>query len=547
MLNLWYKNAVIYCVDVETFQDSDGDGIGDFKGLTGRLDHIEALGATCIWLLPFYPSPNRDNGYDVADYYNVDPRYGTLGDFVEFTHAAHERGLRVLVDLVVNHSSIDHPWFQASRAGDPKYRDWYVWRKDKPEDAEKGVIFPGVQKTTWTRDTKRKEYYFHRFYEHQADLNIANPEVREEIERIMGFWLALGVSGFRMDAVPFMLEDLSDAHSGWEPHRYLSQLQTFLSWRRAEAILLAEANIPMDEAGDYFGTGDRLHVIFNFPLNQQMFLAFARGEAGPVADFLKALPEIPAIAQWATFLRNHDEIDLGRLEDDERKEVFAAFGPDEDMQLYDRGLRRRLAPMLGGDERRLAMAFSVMLALPGTPVIWYGDEIGMGEDLSLPERHAVRTPMQWSAAENGAFSSAKAKDCVRPVVAKGPFAFPHVNVARQKLDPLSLLSQVRRLIRARREAREIGWARPEVLKAGDGSVLALVSRWRGGGVLTLHNLADRPALAHLPEGLPFAAMSPLLRQGVHIDAKERTLRLDAYGFEWFRFGDGSGTRDEDEG
>lgn len=535
MFNLWYKNAVVYCVDVETFQDSDGDGIGDFKGLTSRLDHIEALGATCIWLLPFYPSPNRDNGYDVADYYNVDPRYGTLGDFVEFAHAAHERGLRVLVDLVVNHSSIDHPWFQASRAGDPKYRDWYVWRKDKPEDAEKGVIFPGVQKTTWTRDTKRKEYYFHRFYEHQADLNIANPEVREEIERIMGFWLALGVSGFRMDAVPFMLEDLSSAHSGWEPHRYLSQLQTFLSWRRSEAILLAEANIPMDEASDYFGTGDRLHVIFNFPLNQQMFLAFARGDAGPVSDFVKALPDIPQTAQWATFLRNHDEIDLGRLEDEEREEVFAAFGPEEDMQLYDRGLRRRLAPMLGGDERRLAMAFSVMLALPGTPVLWYGDEIGMGEDLSLPERHAVRTPMQWRGTlPNGGFSDAAPKDCVRPVVADGPFGYRHINAERQMLEIDSLFCRVRNLVRARRGAAEIGWGKPEVVDVGDTAVLALRTGWQDGEVLTVHNMADRPALAKLPDGLDLSDVRPLLSSGARIDGEERTLRLDAYGFEWFR-------------
>lgn len=535
MQNLWYKNAVIYCVDVETFQDSDGDGIGDFRGLTQRLDHIEALGATCIWLLPFYPSPNRDNGYDVADYYGVDPRYGTLGDFAEFTQAAHERGLRVLVDLVVNHSSIEHPWFQASRRGDPKYRDWYVWRKEKPADAEKGVIFPGVQTTTWTRDKQRKEYYFHRFYEHQADLNIANPEVREEIERIMGFWLALGVSGFRMDAVPFMLEDLSDAHSGWEPHAYLAQLQSFLSWRRSEAILLAEANITMEEAGSYFGTGDRLHVIFNFPLNQKLFLGLARGEAEPVAAFLRALPEIPNVGQWATFLRNHDEIDLGRLSDEERGEVFAAFGPEEDMQLYERGLRRRLAPMLGGDERRLAMAFSVMLALPGTPVIWYGDEIGMGEDLSLPERHPVRTPMQWRGTPpNGAFSDAAPDACVRPVVAEGPFGYRHVNAERQHLDADSLLNRVRALVRARRDAVEIGWSEPEVVEVGDMAVLALRARWRGGEVLSVHNMADRPALAALPGDLDLSDARPLLRSGASIDREERTLRLDAYGFEWFR-------------
>ncbi|WP_062012721.1 alpha-amylase family protein [Aureimonas sp. AU4] len=533
MLNLWYKNAVIYCVDVETFQDSDGDGIGDFRGLISRLDHIEALGATCIWLLPFYPSPNRDNGYDVADYYGVDPRYGTLGDFVEFTHAAHERGLRVLVDLVVNHSSIDHPWFQASRQRDPAFEDWYVWRKEKPADAEEGVIFPGVQESTWTYDRTRREYYFHRFYKHQADLNIANPAVREEIERIIGFWLALGVSGFRMDAVPFMLEELSTAHSGWEPHRYLSELQTFASWRRAEAILLAEANIEMREADDYFGTGDRLHVIFNFPLNQKLFLGLARKDASPVVDFLKALPDIPAVAQWATFLRNHDEIDLGRLEEGEREEVFAAFGPDKGMQLYERGLRRRLAPMLGGDAKRLAMAFSIMLALPGTPVIWYGDEIGMGEDLALPERHAVRTPMQWDATPNGGFSSAERGACVRPPVTGDPLGFERTNAEAQRLDPASPLSTVRRLIRARREAVEIGWGEAEPLDLGTTAVLGLRSRWRGGEIVTLHNLSDAPARIRWPKGVARTKLHPLIEEGAAL-LEDKSPELGPYGFAWFR-------------
>ena len=540
MLDLWYKNAVVYCVDVDAFYDRDGDGIGDFQGLTDRLDHIEALGATCIWLLPFYPTPDRDNGYDITDYYGVDPRLGTLGNFVEFALAARDRGLRVIADLVVNHTSIDHPWFQASRAGDPKYRDWYVWKKEKPADAEEGIIFPGVQTSTWTYDRKRQEYYFHRFYKHQADLNIANPEVREEILRIMGFWLELGVSGFRIDAVPFILEDLTKPGAakavGGSPYDYLFEMRQFLSWRRAEAILLAEANIPMEQADEYFGEGDRLNLVFNFPLNQNLFLALAKGDAAPVRDFLKELPDIPQTAQWATFLRNHDEIDLGRLSDDDRQTVFAAFGPEKSMQLYDRGIRRRLAPMLGGDERRIAMAMSLMLSLPGTPVIWYGDEIGMGDNQAMPERQAVRTPMQWSSGANGGFSTAETKELVRIPVPDGPFAAAHVNADEQRTDPNSLLWTTQRLIRARRAAPEIGWGDLTVLDVGETAVLALLSEWKGGRVLTLHNLSDRPVTIDCPAVVDPATVNPLLRSAIDIDRSKAVpeIKLGAYGFEWLR-------------
>jgi maltose alpha-D-glucosyltransferase/alpha-amylase len=538
MLNLWYKNAVIYCVDVDSFFDRDGDGTGDFQGLTDRLDHIEALGANCIWLLPFYPSPNKDNGYDISDYFCVDSRLGTLGDFVEFTHAARDRGLKVIVDLVVNHSSIDHPWFQASRAGHPKYKDWYVWRKERPENHDDGVIFPGVQESTWTFDRKRQEYYFHRFYKHQADLNIANPAVREEIDRIMGFWLALGVSGFRIDAVPFLIEDLAGNGSTQSPYEYLSEMRQFLSWRRAEAILLAEANIPMEKADEYFGDGDRLNLIFNFPLNQKLFLALARRDGAPVREFLEQLPEIPPTAQWATFLRNHDEIDLGRLSDEERQEAFEAFGPEKSMQLYDRGIRRRLAPMLGGDERRIEMAMSLMLSLPGTPVIWYGDEIGMGDNLDLPERMAVRTPMQWSAEANGGFSTAAPRDCVRLPVSEGPFAFAHVNAESQRIDPESMFSVTQRLIRARRSAPEIGWGTCRVIDLGETNVVALLAEWQGGQVLTLHNLGEEPALVDCADALASAPVRPMLQSGIDIDRSDGAcrVRLGAYGYQWLRVG-----------
>jgi maltose alpha-D-glucosyltransferase / alpha-amylase len=541
MIDLWYKNAVIYCLDVDSFFDSDADGVGDLRGLADHLEYIEALGATCIWLLPFYPSPNRDNGYDIADYYGVDPRYGSLGEFVDFMHAAKDRGLRVIVDLVVNHSSIDHPWFQASRA-DPKgkYGDWYVWSKEKPVDADKGVVFPGVQKTTWTFDRKRGEYYFHRFYDHQPDLNIANPAVREEIQRIMGFWLALGASGFRIDAAPFILEDLQRIQ-GTDPYAYLAEMQEFLSWRESEAMLLAEANITMDQADEYFGSGDRLHVVFNFPLNQKLFLALARGQAAPVTEFLKALPALPLVGQWGTFLRNHDEIDLGRLEPEEKAEVFAAFGPDKSMQLYDRGVRRRLAPMLGGDDRRIKMAFSLMLSLPGTPVIWYGDELGMGDNMALPERDPVRVPMQWHPRANGGFSAAEPAQWVRPPIPDGPFTHRFVNAETQRKDPTSLFATVQRLIRLRRACREIGWSPSEVVEVGEPSVVALKSEWRGGAVLTLHNLADRPLTIDLGSAVGRGrAGRNLLHQeaDLHCDADGQCLlRLAPYGFEWLRLED----------
>jgi maltose alpha-D-glucosyltransferase / alpha-amylase len=540
MLDLWYKNAVIYCLDVETFMDSNGDGVGDFGGLADRLDHIEALGATCVWLLPFYPTPNRDNGYDVTDFYAVDPRLGTLGDFVAFTHAAHDRGLRVIIDLVANHTSVDHPWFQAARS-DPgsRYRDWYVWSKEKPENIHEGVVFPGVQDTTWTYDEVAQAWYMHRFYKHQADLNIANPEVREELEKVMGFWLQLGVSGFRLDAVPFLIEYRGvPAHEQpkEDPHRYLNELREFLSWRRAEAMMLAEANITMDQVDEYFGSfGDRLHMIFNFMLNQHLFLGLARGDAEPIRRVMAGTPPIPAKAQWASFLRNHDELDLGRLSDAERAEAFAAFGPEPHMQAYERGIRRRLAPMLDGDERRLKLAFSLMFALPGTPVLWYGDEIGMGEDLAQPERNSVRTPMQWADEPNAGFSTAPTGRLVRPVVAQGRFDYRRVNVAAQRDLDGSLMDDLQRLVRTRRACPEVGWGSCRVLETAETSVLALRYDWRGETVLIVHNLADRAVEVQVPlEGLD--RLRPLFcdRDGRSMRDAASPMSLGPFGFRWFR-------------
>jgi maltose alpha-D-glucosyltransferase/alpha-amylase len=313
VLELWFKQAIIYCLQVETYVDSNGDGIGDFPGLCERLDYLAGLGVTCLWLLPFYPTPGRDNGYDIADYYGVDPRLGTLGNFVELTHRARDRGIRVMIDLVVNHTSIEHPWFQAARSDRRSpYRDYYIWSKTKPDHAEEGVVFPGVQRAIWTYDSAARAYYYHRFYKHQADLNMANPAVREEIRQIMGFWLQLGVSGFRVDAAPFLLYTRGNPTLHEEdPYQYLTEMREFLAWRNRDAILLAEANVPMAEAPKYFGGGTRFHVVFNFLLNQYVFLGLAREQATPIREALLAAPPLPRMGQWAHFLRNHDELDLG--------------------------------------------------------------------------------------------------------------------------------------------------------------------------------------------------------------------------------------------
>ncbi len=387
--DLWYKNALVYCVNVGTFLDSNGDGIGDFEGLVRRLDYIAGLGATCIWLHPFQKSPRRDDGYDISDYYQVDPAYGTLGDFVDFTHQAHQYGMRVLIDLVVNHTSDQHLWFQQARK-DPKskYRDYYVWSKKRPHTHDEGMVFPGVQKTTWTFDTAAKAYYFHRFYRFQPDLDTSNPAVQAEIRKIMGFWLQLGVSGFRMDAIPFVIES-KGAEKARHPRQYsmLRDIREFLQWRRGDAVILAEANVLPDDDLHYFGDdGDRMHMMFNFQVNQNLFYALAAHDVRPLVKALQATRPRPASAQWGQFLRNHDELDLGRLTERQREKVFAAFGPDKHMQLYHRGIRRRLAPMLSGDRRRMELAYSLLFSLPGTPVLRYGDELGMGDDLALKEQ-----------------------------------------------------------------------------------------------------------------------------------------------------------------
>ncbi|MCR0984502.1 alpha-amylase family protein [Roseomonas populi] len=543
MINdLWYKNAVVYCLSVESYMDANGDGVGDFEGLTRRLDYIQGLGVTCIWLMPFQPSPQKDNGYDITDYYGVDPRYGTLGDFVEFTHGCHQRGMRVIIDLVVNHTSDQHPWFQQARR-DPhsKYRDWYVWSDKRPANAADGVVFPGVQKTTWTRDTAAGLYYFHRFYEFQPDLNTENPHVQAEILKIMGFWLELGVSGFRMDAVPFVIAKKgAEVTKPVERYDMLRSLREFLQWRKGDAIILAEANVLPKTDQEYFGEdGDRMHMMFNFQVNQHLFYALASADSRPLAKALEKTRGKPATAQWGMFLRNHDELDLGRLTERQRQTVFDAFGPDKSMQLYDRGIRRRLAPMLKGDRRRYELATSLMLTLPGTPVIRYGDEIGMGDDLSLPERECARTPMQWSTEPHGGFT--KHGKPPNPVISGGPYGFEHLNVAAQRRDPASLLNWTERVIRMRKEIPEIGSGDYEVVTTGANDILAIRYDWRGNSVLFVHNLGAEPREIDIDPGASGSHDSLLINllsedHSEPGDGKHHRILMEPYGYRWFRVG-----------
>jgi maltose alpha-D-glucosyltransferase / alpha-amylase len=536
--DLWFKNAVLYSLNVETFMDGDGDGHGDFEGLARRLDYIESLGIDALWLAPFQPSPLRDDGYDVSDYYNVATRLGSSGDFVEFMRQAESRGIRVIIDLVVNHTSDRHPWFREARESrhGPK-RDWYIWSKKRPLDWRSGMVFPGVQEATWTRDPKSREWYFHRFYDHEPDLNMQNPHVREELRRIMGYWLQLGVAGFRIDALPFVLEKpVVGSRPPELDFDLLHQIRDMVQWRRGDAVLLAEANVPPDQSARYFAAGDGVHMMFNFWVNQHLFASLATGDARPLAQALRQTRSLPEGAQWAHFLRNHDELDIGHLDDDVRNEVFREFGPEPSMQLYGRGIRRRLAPMLG-DRRRVELAYSLLFSLPGTPVLRYGDEIGMGENLRLKERMAIRTPMQWSPGAQAGFSSAKRT--VPPVIQTGLYSAANVNVEQQRRDPSSLLQWTSRLIRARKECPEIGCGTWEIVPTRPVSALAIQYVWRNTSLVCVHNLAAHPVEVTLrPDADERGVLANVLtdevsradRAGVH------RIDLDAYDYRWYRVG-----------
>lgn len=492
--------------------------------------------------MPFQSSPGRDDGYDVSDYYNVDSRYGTLGDFVEFAHAAKQRGIRVIIDLVVNHTSNQHPWFKQARQ-DPnsKYRDWYVWSKKKPRNSAKGMVFPGVQKSTWSYDKVAHAWYFHRFYDFQPDLNTSNPFVQAELLKIMGFWIQLGVSGFRMDAVPFVIATKgAGVTKPVEQFDMLRLFREFLQWRQGDAIVLAEANVLPETDTEYFGfAGDRMHMMFNFQANQNLFYALAASDARPLVKALNATKSRPLTAQWAHFLRNHDELDLGRLTKEQRQAVFDAFGPEPRMQLYDRGIRRRLAPMLEGDRRRIELAYSLMFTLPGAATLRYGDELGMGDDLRLRERECARTPMQWSTEPHAGFT--KSQKSILPVIDRGPFGYEHVNAAQQRRDPNSMLNWTERIIRMRKEVPEVGWGDFEILNTSHQAILAIRYDWRNNSVLFVHNLDSRPREVSFWSGVAGEAgrllVNLLSEDHSHTDAHgKHCLLMEAYGYRWYRVG-----------
>ncbi|MBU2661900.1 alpha-amylase family protein [Actinoplanes bogorensis] len=543
MTDRWYRKAVVYCADIDTFADSNGDGCGDIRGMIGRLDYLARLGVNCLWLNPIHPTPDRDDGYDVSDFYNIDPRFGNLGDFAELLHQAGNLGIKVIIDLVVNHTSDQHPWFQSARSSpDSPYRDWYVWSETEPSDRKQGMVFPGEQDETWSYDRTAKLWFYHRFYKFQPDLNINNPEVREEIKKICAFWLQLGVAGFRMDAVPFIIEQTEPGNpDSPKDMDFLSELRQHVQWRKGDAVLLAEANVEPDQLGQFFGDGggsnNRIHMLFDFMLNGRMILALAREDAEPIIDGLKDTPKLPEGGQWATFLRNHDEIDLSRLTAEQRNEVFAKFGPEPEMQLYGRGIRRRLAPMLGNDRRRLELAYALQFSLRGTPVLRYGEEIGMGDDLGEDGRYAIRTGMQWSHLPNGGFSSAKTTDLARPVISGGDFGWEKVNVTRQRHDPKSLLSWFERMIRTLREAPEVGTGScTHVDVPAPTSVLVHRADGETGTMVFVHNLGSEAATVDLSSLYAEAEMpNDVLADQEYAELGQcDKVEVAGHGYRWIR-------------
>lgn len=535
---LWYKNSVMYTLDVEVFQDSDGDGTGDFKGLTQRLGYIDSLGADVIWLAPFQPTPNKDDGYDVSDYYTIDLRLGSMADFQNMIKAADARGLRIIMDLVVNHTSNEHPWFrEAQRDTAGPMHDWYVWAKGRPENYDVGMVFPGVQKTIWSLDSRSGLYYYHRFYDFQPDLNAQHPQVQAEIKKIIRHWLNLGIAGFRLDGVPFFIEVPQTKGEKFE-HQYelLSQMRSFVQSIRKDAVILGEANVLPAENEHYFGRqGEGMNMMFNFFVNQHLFYALATGEVKPLKDALDATSEIYPNAQWGQFLRNHDEVDLGRLSKKDREKVYAAFGPDTSMQLYDRGIRRRLAPMMHNNRKQLELAYSVLFSLPSTPVLRYGDEIGMGDNLALKERNSVRTPMQWSESFNGGFSSSV--KTVRPVVDTGIFGYPSTNVALQQKDTASLLAWTARMAHLRKQCPEIAYGSWRLLNSGSPQVLVMLYSWQGKSLLMLHNFGKEAVQVQLDrEDVDFPHLQLVATSGavVKTDQDIPVLSLPAYGYYWGR-------------
>jgi len=488
---LWYKDAVVYQVHVRTFQDSNADGIGDFPGLTQKLDYLQELGTTALWLMPFFPSPLRDDGYDIADYRSVHPSYGTLDDFKKFLTGAHERGIRVIIELVLNHTSDQHPWFQESRTSrDNPKRDWYVWSETDNRYKGTRIIFLDTEMSNWAWDPISKAYYWHRFFGHQPDLNYDNPAVREEMWQVMKFWLEMGVDGFRLDAVPYLVErEGTNCENLPETHMILKDLRRRLDQEFPGRMLLAEANQWPADLRPYFGDGDEFHMAFHFPLMPRMFMGLKLEDLKPITEILQQTPEIPSSCQWCLFLRNHDELTLEMVTDMERDYMYDVYAHSKGMRL-NLGIRRRLAPLLDNDRRRIELMNGMLMSLPGTPILYYGDEIGMGDNIYLGDRNGVRTPMQWSGGWNAGFSSADPESLYSPVISNPVYGYQAVNVLSQKRSEQSLLSWMQHIIRVRRSTQVFGAGSIEFLYPANHRVLAYIRKLGNEVVLVVNNLSN---------------------------------------------------------
>ena len=535
---LWYKDAVIYQLHVRTFYDSNGDGIGDFRGLTSKLDYLQDLGVNAVWLLPFYPSPLRDDGYDIADYTSVHRSYGTLDDFKVFLAAAHERGLRVIIELVLNHTSDQHPWFQEARSSreNPK-RDWYVWSDTDDRYRNARIIFVDTELSNWAWDPVSKAYYWHRFFSHQPDLNYDNPEVREAMWNVMKFWLETGVDGFRLDAVPYLVErEGTSCENLPETHDFLRLLRRRLDESFPGKMLLAEANQWPADVCAYFGQGDEFHMAFHFPLMPRMFMAVKLEDRKPIIEILQRTPQIPEACQWCIFLRNHDELTLEMVTDVERDYMYDEYARDRTMRI-NVGIRRRLAPLMDNDRRRMELLTGLLLSLPGTPIIYYGDEIGMGDNVYLGDRNGVRTPMQWNGQWNGGFSTADPERLYAPLISNPIYGFQAVNVDSQRRSEHSLLSWTKRIIQVRKSSEVFSRGGIEFLHPQNHRVLAYVRELGNEQVLAVNNLSNSAQAVEL-DLRNFKGLIPIEMTGKTIFPRigdlPYLLTMGPYQFYWFR-------------
>ena len=535
---LWYKDAIFYELHVKAFCDGNGDGVGDFHGLLSKLDYLRDLGVDCLWILPMYPSPFRDDGYDISDYCAVHPGYGSFQDFRDFLDAAHARGLRVITELVLNHTSDQHPWFQEARSSrDNPKRNWYVW--SDTDDRYRGVriIFLDSERSNWTWDPVSKSYYWHRFFSHQPDLNFDHPEVREEIWKVMKFWLELGVDGFRVDAVPYLVErEGTSCENLPETHAILKELRERLEQNFPGRMLLAEANMWPEDVRPYFGDGDEFHMAFHFPIMPRMFMALRLEDRKPLVEIIERTPAIPEGCQWGLFLRNHDELTLEMVTDVERDYMYDSYASDPVARI-NLGIRRRLAPLLDGDRRRIELMNGILLSLPGSPVLYYGDEIGMGDNIHLGDRDGVRTPMQWSGGWNGGFSEADPGQLYRPLISNPVYGYPAINVESQRASPHSLLEWTRRLIQVRRSTNVFGRGTIEFLAPANHRVLAYIRSLGEEQILVVNNLSSSAQAVEL-ELSALAGVIPIEMFGgslfPRIGVAPYVLSLSPHSFYWFR-------------